>query len=120
MIRSSRRVPWRHIVAVWLLVGGAVGAQPPQSNAFAAGSAAFQQGDYSRALDLFQSARGGGTDTAALEYNIGVCQYRLGEYAQAEATFGTLAVRYPAFHALAEYNRGLALLALQRRNEARS
>src|SRR5689334_13401638 len=102
MIRSFGRFTWRHFVAVWLLVGGVAGAQPrQQQDAFAAGSAAFEAGDYTRALDLFQGLRAGGADTAALEYNIGVCQYQLGEYTQAEATFGALAERYPAFHALA-------------------
>ena len=118
MIRSFRRLAWRPVVAAFLLVGGVAGAQPRQPDAFAAGSAAFQQGDYARALRLFEDARAAGADTAALEYNIGVCQYRLGEYVLAEATFGELAARYPAFRALAQYNRGLALLALQRRNEA--
>src|SRR5947207_1795261 len=118
MVRFLGRFTWRHVVAVLPLVGGVVGAQPRQEDAFAAGSAAFQQGDYTRALGLFQSVRAGGADTAALEYNIGVCQYQLGEYTQAEAAFAALAERYPAFHALAEYNRGLALLALQRRSEA--
>ena len=118
MIRAFGRRVWRHVVAVLLLVGGAAGAQPRPPDAFAAGSAAFQQGDYARALRLFQDVRAGGIDTAALEYNIGVCQYQLGDYVQAEATFGELAARYPAFRALAQYNRGLALLALQRRDEA--
>ena len=89
-------------------------SQPP----FAAGTAAFEQGDYLRALGLFQQARAQGSESAALRYNIGVCQYRVGDYAEAEVTFGELAARYPEFAALAEYNRGLALLALQRRDAA--
>jgi tetratricopeptide (TPR) repeat protein len=101
---------------VLLSAGGVAHAQ--EADPFAAGNAAFQQGDYAQALALFQNARAAGSDTPALEYNIGVCQYRVGDYAAAEATFGALASRFPSFHALAEYNRGLALLKLERREEA--
>jgi hypothetical protein len=98
------------------MVAGALQAQPQAP--FAAGTAAFEQGDYPRALRLFEQARAQGADSAALRYNIGVCQYRVGDFAQADVTFGELAARYPEFAALADYNRGLALLALQRRDDA--
>lgn len=115
MVGRIRRCRWWHVVALVLIVG-AVRAQPNEP--FAAGTAAFEQGDYLRALSLFESARSQGADSAALRYNIGVCQYRVGDYAEAEGTFRGLAARYPSFAALAEYNRGLALLALQRHDEA--
>jgi len=115
MVERIRRSRWWHVVAL-LVVVGAVRAQSEEP--FAAGTAAFEQGDYLRALSFFEGARSQGADSAALRYNIGVCQYRVGDYAAAEATFRDLAVRYPSFAALAEYNRGLALLALQRRDEA--
>jgi len=115
MVESIRRCRWWHVVAL-LMVVGAAQAQPQEP--FAAGVAAFERGDYLRALNFFETARSQGADSVALRYNVGVCQYRLGDYAVAEVTFRDLAARYPSFAALAEYNRGLALLALQRRDEA--
>jgi tetratricopeptide (TPR) repeat protein len=88
-------------------------------NAFAAATAAFEAGDYQRALSFFQTARAGGLDSAALHYNLGVSQYRVGDYRQAIATFELIRSRFPELAALAEYNRGLALLALERDAEAR-
>jgi hypothetical protein len=108
---------WR-VALVLLLVQGLTVAHAQPADALAAGRAAFEQGDYAAALRLFQAARAEGTDTAALAYNIGVCQYRVGDYTAAEASFATLAARFPSFRPLAEYNRGLALLALERRDEA--
>jgi hypothetical protein len=103
-------------LVVAVVVAGVARGQP--QDPFAAGTAAFARGDYAQALSLFQGARSTDSAGAALEYNIGVCQYRIGQYADAEATFRGLAGRYPSFAALAEYNRGLALLALERRDEA--
>jgi hypothetical protein len=116
MAHIVRRRRCRHGLVALLIAGGIANAQ--QTDPFAAGTAAFRQGDYLRALSLFQRARAEGPDTAALEYNIGVCEYRVGDYDTAEATFRALAERFPSFRALAEYNRGLALLKLQRRDDA--
>jgi hypothetical protein len=55
----------------------------------------------------------------ALDYNIAVCRYRLGQWAEAELDFAALAARYPAMRPLASYNRGLALLELGRERKAR-
>jgi hypothetical protein len=93
-------------------------ATAQQTGTFAAATAAFEQGDYPQALGLFQQARAEGVDSAALNYNIGVCQYRIGDYTEAERTFRSLAERFPQLRALAEYNRGLALSALERTAEA--
>ena len=120
MTRVVRRGLWQLIVALCALLAGFAGAQPQPAEPFAAGSAAFSAGDYTRALGLFQAARARGLDSAALAYNIGVCQYRLGNHAAAESTFADLAMRFPGFRALAEYNRGLVLLALGRRSDARA
>jgi hypothetical protein len=60
---------------------------------------------------LFTAAREAGSSGASSYYNIGVSQYRIGDYDAAEATFRTLAAEFPAFRELAEYNRGLALRA---------
>ena len=78
---------------------------------FADGERAFATGDYEEALRLFTAAREAGSTGPSSYYNIGVCQYRLGDYAAAEATFATLAGEFPAMRELAEYNRGLALRA---------
>lgn len=87
---------------------------------FAAAAAAFERGDYASALELFQSVRAPGADEPAVPFNIGVCEYKLGRYADAAAEFEGLGARFPALRGLAEYNRGLALLGLKREADARS
>lgn len=89
------------------------------SAVFSAGTKAFTEGDYSKALADFQKARDSGVEGPAVHYNIAVCQYRLGNYPQAAAEFRLIAERYPKMRALAEYNIGLALLHENRRTEAR-
>jgi len=86
---------------------------------FAAASAAFERGDYATALSLFEVVRARDADEPAVPFNIGVCEYRLGRFADAEAEFEALGQRFPAMRALAEYNRGLALLAAERETDAR-
>lgn len=91
------------------------------SNAyFAEASAAFASGDYARALELFEAMRVAGADGPSVPYNIGVCQFKLGRYADAEREFTALAARFPSMAGIAAYNRGLALLELERRDEARA
>lgn len=86
--------------------------------AFAEASAAFARGDYAGALELFELVRTTRTDEPAVLFNIGVCEYKLGRYADAAAAFESLGARFPAMQALAEYNRGLALLGLGRDADA--
>jgi tetratricopeptide (TPR) repeat protein len=87
--------------------------------AFADGSRNFESGDYSRALGQFQLARDAGMSTASVYYNIGVCQYRLADYAGSEQTFRLVALEYPEWHFLAQYNIGLALVRQNRLEDAR-
>lgn len=87
---------------------------------FAAGTAAFAEQDYERALARFAAAVEAGDDTAAVRYNLAVSQYRLGLYADAERGFRALGRRFPEMRPLAEYNRGLALTRLGRTEEARA
>jgi tetratricopeptide (TPR) repeat protein len=81
------------------------------STLFADGERAFAAGEYAEALRLFTAAREAGSAGPSSYYNIGVCQYRLGDYDAADETFATLAREFPAMRELAEYNRGLALRA---------
>jgi tetratricopeptide (TPR) repeat protein len=97
----------------------AIGHAAAGSEAFAAASRAFETGDYARALELFEEARGAGTEGAAVHYNIGVCHYQLRNFSRAEASFRSLAARFPEMRDIAEYNLGLALRAQERTAEAR-
>lgn len=106
------------MVLACLLVAMPCPAQ--ETSTFAAATAAFEAGDYRRALRLFETARVSGNDSASLHYNIGVCQYRIGAYAEAAATFARVRDRFPELAQVAEYNRGLALSALDDRDAARA
>jgi tetratricopeptide (TPR) repeat protein len=75
---------------------------------------AFQQNDYENALVSFETARDAGQSGPAVHYNIGVCQYKTGRYADAAQTFGLVGDQFPAFAALAEYNLGLVAQKLHR------
>lgn len=82
---------------------------------FRSGSAAFQTGDYKKALTAFEAALARGMSTAALHFNIGVAAYRLGNYGRAETAFKQVA-NTPAMAGLAYYNLGL--VELKRNNSA--
>ncbi len=98
---------------------GAAGADADASALFAEGERAFAAGDFDEALRLFTAAREAGSTGPSSYYNIGVSQYRLGEYGAAEATFRALAAEFPTFRELAEYNRGLARRADGELDDAR-
>jgi tetratricopeptide (TPR) repeat protein len=102
-----------------IVVAFASAAQVDSSALFADGERAFAAGNYQEALRLFAAAREAGATGPSSYYNIGVCQYRLRDYAAAEATFALLATEFPAMRELAEYNRGLALRADGRYADAR-
>lgn len=115
----SQRLLWiaSFVFAVCSLMPPASLAQGDDP-AFAEASAAFARGDYAAALELFQLVRTTGPDEPAVLFNIGVCEYKLGRYADAAAEFESLGARFPAMRALAQYNRGLALLGLGRDADA--
>ncbi len=118
--RFCRRLV-RWTTYAWLVLATTLAAMPAvaaDNASFVAARDAFAAGRYDDALSLFRAALAEGVDSAALRYNIGVCLYRLGEHADAERTFAELAARYPEFRAIAAYNRGLALLALERTEDA--
>ncbi len=87
---------------------------------FRAGTEAFARGDFAAAVSAFEAARAAGLGGPAVIYDIGVCQYKLGRYADAEGTFAELAASYETMRGLAEYNRGLALTREGRGAEART
>ena len=96
-------------------------AQPQAAHrAFAEAAAAFEQGRYEPALSGFVAARAAGMDDAAVNYNIAVCYYKLGRYAQAAAAFRQVAARFQSLRDLADYNLGLSLLRQGRDKEARA
>lgn len=115
-------------IAIHWLAGAIVGLhcndlwaaeRPPDAEqAFETGSRSFASGDYASALERFLHARAAGMQTAAVAYNIGVCQYRLGDYAESEKTFRRMATDYPDWYHLAQYNAGLALVRQDRLEDA--
>ena len=78
------------------------------------GRQAFEGADYASALTYFEAARDAGQSGPAVHYNIGVCQYKLERYIDAEATFTLIARQFPQMRKLAEYNLGL--VAVKRRS----
>ena len=121
MRRFAAPSRWRALVSIcWLataLPAASDAAEP--ADTFAAATEAFAAADYLRALGLFQTARAAGAQGAAVHYNIGVCQYKIGDYVEAERTFRLIAEQFPDMRDVAEYNLGLALLAQGRSAEAR-
>ena len=108
-----------------LIVASPAVAQAPASaeetaaQRFAAGSRAFESGDFRQALADFEAAIAAGESGPAVHYNVAVCYYKLADYRRAESAFKDLAQRFPAMRDLAEYNVGLALTEQGRRIEAR-
>lgn len=100
---------------IGIALAGAIAATPQVPRAqeqMAGGVEAFRDGDYQRALELFERARDAGNDSAKLQYNIGVTQMKLGRYGDASARFQRLLLD-PDWGDLARYNLALAA---ERRN----
>jgi tetratricopeptide (TPR) repeat protein len=91
---------------------------PEAEQAFAYGGRLFENGDYGPALEQFRIAQGAGMQTSPVLYNIGVCQYRIGDFAGSELTFRRIAGEYRDWYHLAQYNIGLALIRQDRIEEA--
>src|SRR5689334_11926797 len=81
---------------------------------FAAGSAAYDAQDYSRARAMFERALAEGLTGPAIHFNIGSAAYQGGDLPRAEQAFREVA-RTPSMASLAYYNLGL--VALERRDE---
>jgi tetratricopeptide (TPR) repeat protein len=95
-----------YLAALILMSQTTLVAAAPDSD-WQAGQNAFAGGDIASALLHFESAREQGMSGPAVHYNIGVCQFELGDFAQAQETFRLIADRYPQMRGLAEYNIGL-------------
>jgi len=77
----------------------------------------FSKGEYKQALSGFQKAQKMGMAGPALEYNLGVTQYKLKNYSQASVHFSNL-LKDKNMRPLAAFNLGLAYDKLGRRAEA--
>lgn len=73
---------------------------------FLVGVEAFHAGDYQAALESFDRARAAGFKAPSLEFNRGLCDYKLGRYPQAGAVFQSL-LGNPEYADMAEYHLGL-------------
>jgi tetratricopeptide (TPR) repeat protein len=92
-----------------LFSAGAHAAASDAQARFAEARTAFEGGDFSRALFLYEQCLALGMQGPAVHYNIGVAAYRSGDLARAETAFQEVA-RTPAMAALAHYNLGLVAL----------
>jgi hypothetical protein len=97
----------RGLACIFLLVYLVPAGAQSSADAWSNGTRAFELGDYSTALTFFESARDAGQRGPAVHYNIGVSQYKLGQYQRSRHTFELIAKQYPKFLALSEYNLGL-------------
>lgn len=112
------RIRIRILIAV-LLLALAQGVFADSADDWLAGQQAFQSGDFSTALHIFQRARDDGLEGPAVHYNIAVCHFELGAFAQAGQSFQLIADRFPLMRGLAEYNLGLVASRLGETTAAR-
>ena len=101
-----------------LLSPAARAASAEATRNFETGKQAFAAQNYAAALEAFEAAAAAGMTGPAVQFNIGVCAYRMGDWLRAEAAFQETA-RTPGMAALAHYNLGLVALADSRNDEAR-
>lgn len=106
------------LIFVFLLLAGKI-ALADSADEWLQGMQAFQQNDYTSALQHFESVRESGQSGPAVHYNIGVCEYELGQYRKARDSFAVLDSDYPKMRPLAQYNLGLVALKLRNRDVAR-
>lgn len=107
------------ILIVALLLALAQGVLADSADDWLAGQQAFQNGDFSTALGVFQRARDAGLEGPAVHYNIAVCHFELENFEQAGRSFQLIADRFPLMRGLAEYNLGLVARRLGNATAAR-
>lgn len=77
----------------------------------------FKAGDYAKAAQYFEQARGQGLDDARLYYNLGVTYYKLERYQEAENAFVKV-TNNKDMAPLAYYNLGLVALKEENKQQA--
>jgi tetratricopeptide (TPR) repeat protein len=87
----------------------------PKQDYFDAGVQAAKNGNYPVALQHFKNAEKSGLDTPALQYNLAVSYYKLGQYETARKLFSRL-TDIATFEQLAYFNLGL--IANKQKDEA--
>jgi len=97
------------LFVVFASLTGARAAAGDAESRFAEANSAFQAGEFTRALQLYEQCVQLGMQGPAVHFNIGVAAYRAGDYARAESAFREVA-RTPAMAQLAYYNLGLVAL----------
>ena len=94
------------LVATYLLQSPVVFASEESQASEKKGVAAYEAGEYQKALEYFADAIRLGSSAPSLYYDIGVTHYRLKQYAEADEAFKKVA-EYPKWESLAFYNRAL-------------
>jgi hypothetical protein len=106
----GRRADFSAFVLLTLIVAGhAAAATEDAAQLFHTGRIAFENEDFSAALEAFESAVRAGLPGPAVQFNIGVAAFRLKRFERAEAAF-LEAASTPSMAALAHYNLGLVAL----------
>jgi len=95
------------IAGTLLLIGAAQVAAADTAADWQSGQHAFANGDYESALLYFEMARDAGIQGPAVQYNVAVCQFKLGRYDAARESFRDIGAAFPKMRGLAEYNLGL-------------
>lgn len=113
------RSMWAHWLFLALgLISYSAFAEDPTVE-FTIGITAFAKGELQTALAHFKQAELAGMNTSVLHYNLGVCYYKLHDYAQAKKYF-VLTGQDPRMAQLANYNLGLTALREGDDNQASS
>jgi len=94
------------LVAAFLLQSSVVFASDESKASEKNGVAAYEAGEYKKALEYFTDAIRHGSTEPSLYYDIGVTHYKLKQYAEADEAFKKVA-ESPKWESLALYNRAL-------------
>ncbi|RJQ84639.1 MAG: hypothetical protein C4519_04695 [Desulfobacteraceae bacterium] len=101
-----------------LSAGAAAGADLSAAEMFDSGIQAFADGNYAKALALFQAAKRAGLNSPALRYNLGVTYFKLKRYKAARKEFEGLSAESETAP-LAHYNLGLIARASGEKAQAK-
>lgn len=115
-VETARRAAYAFVVSLGLTIAAARADDAAAQARFTEARSAFDAGNYSQALQLFEQCVTLGMQGPAIYYDIGVAAYRSGAYERAGQAFREVA-RTPAMAPLAYYNLGLVAL---KRNDYKS